>query len=799
MRVRHCVGLGRDKEVAQVERQLHFVECPDNQDLGYYHVLSYQSRAQALVERGQLGEELEVLVRQFEQLGQNPKQVHLSIATYYLHVAHARVHQCLRASPAQRAVLLPKLRGALADLEASTRIEGLGSHTEVVRGAYQWFAGSTARAERSLVRAEALAQQYSVPWVSYSVARVRAHMLRAAGREADARDQARVAALWARNYAQRNLLRFIEEEFELSESPDVPARGELEAAHTRRHLHALLRIGQANSRELGPERQARMILDELLDALGAARAFLFMRVEDSGLLALHAVRGSGGADLDLTTEYDHRLVDQVYATGQAHPAEAHLSRDGRRGDNTCIVVALVLHEQVVGVLYLDRSDAEGSFRPEDTALLQALANQVPVALELGRALRERERLQLNLRQAQKMEAIGRLASGIAHDFNNVLAAIQFAAERLATWMTAEQEGHEELDDIRDSARRGTELTRQLLTFSSDKAPPPRRIILGEVVRDLLPMLRRLIRPEVRLEVDIDPAPLPTMVDPTDVERILLNLCQNASDAIPDRGTISIQIGRAPEEQSSALPTELRRSEQYALLTVSDTGTGMNDEVRLRLFEPFFTTKDSGTGLGLANVYAIVQRCLGHIEVASELDAGSSFRICLPVLGESDQPTAAMIPIHDDAVTAPLGKETILVVDDDEMIRRGLMRSLKRAGYHVLSARDGEDALRVVDAYDGLIDLAISDIHMPGMNGGQLMAALLERDPDMEPMFISNDAAPDLVRAGLMPPGVAFLRKPFQEAAFLALVAALLQPRPAQPQEFLQRPDNANSHRTPVRR
>ena len=777
-------GLGRDKDVAQLERQLRFVECADIKDLGVYHMLAYQSLAQDWSERGHLGEEFEELVEDFDRLGLNPKHVHVSIASYYLHVAHARVHQCLRAAPTQRATLMPKLQRAMADLEAATRIEGLGSHTEVVRAAYQWFCGSPEQAERSLVRAERLARQYSVPWVSYAVARLRAHMLRAAGQEADARDQARVAALWARNYAQVSRLRFIEQEFELSETLGVPARSELEAAHTRRHLHALLRIGQANSRELGPERQARMILDELLDALGAARAFLFMRAEGTGSLALRAVRGRGGTDLDPNSEYDHRLVDQVYATGQAHPAEAQL---GRRADSTCIVVALVLREQAVGVLYLDRSEVEGGFRAEDTALLTALANQVPVALELGRALRERERLQLNLRQAQKMEAIGRLAGGIAQEFNNILAAIQFAADSLATLMTVDQEGREELDDIRDSARRGAELTRQLVMFSSDKVLPPRRIVLGDVVRDLLPMVRRLIRPEVRVEVDIDPAPLPTMADPTDVERMLLNLCQNASDAIADRGTISIQVSRAPQEPSSPLRAELRPGVQYALLTVSDTGTGMNDEVRLRLFEPFFTTKSGGTGLGLANVYAIVQRCMGHIDVTSELEAGSTFRICLPLVGEAMQPPLGVTPAHESAAAEDLGGETILVVDDDDTLRRGLARSLKRAGYHVLAACDAEDALRAVEAYDGLIDLAISDIHMPGMNGSQLMAALLERDPDIKPLFISNDAAPDLVRTGLIPRDAMFLRKPFEEAAFLALVSALLSRRPAQPHEHRSTP------------
>jgi signal transduction histidine kinase/CheY-like chemotaxis protein len=776
-------ALGRHEDVAHLERQLQFVECTEIHGLGYCHLLSYQCRAQRVTELSVLGEELDALVEDFDSLGQNPTQVHLGVVVYYVHVAHARVHQCLRATPADRSALLPKLKRALADLEAAVRIEALGSHSLVIRAAYHWFCGSGKDAETALVGAEALARQYGVVWVSYAAARLRAHMLRAAGDEEAARDQARIASLWAKNHAQLSRLRFIEEEFELSETVDDTGRSEVEAAYARRHLDALLRIGQANSRELGPERQARLILDELLEALGAARAFLFMRAPGTASLALRAARGRGGEDLDANADYDRRLVEQVYATGQTHPTDPN-SRDGRRTDSACIVVALVLREQAVGVLYLDRSDAKNGFRPEEAALLQALTNQVPVALELGSALRERERLQHNLRQAHKMEAIGRLAGGIAHDFNNVLAAIQFATDSLATLMAVDQDGREELNDIRDSARHGAELTHQLLTFSRGQAVPPRRIILGEVVRDLLPMLRRLIRPEVRIEVDIDEAPLPTMADPSQLERVLLNLCQNASDAIVDPGTISIRV--AATADGSALAADLRPGKAYALLTVSDTGAGMNDEVRLRLFEPFFTTKSGGTGLGLANVYAIVQQCMGHIEVTSELGMGSSFRICLPLVEDAAEPGDEASGDRDSVEPEDLDQDTVLVVDDDETVRRGLARILKRAGYNVLSGCDGEDALRVVDAYDGLIDLAITDIHMPGMTGPQLMAAIRERDPEVKSLFISGDARAELLQAGRLTHDDAFLRKPFEEAALLAEVDTLLNPP-------LQRPQEQSSH------
>ncbi|HKU38602.1 MAG TPA: ATP-binding protein [Polyangiales bacterium] len=749
------VALGRTRDIASLEERLRFIECAPLQDLGCFASVSYQSRIQLLTERADLGDEFEALVEEFNRQGHNPKQVHLAVVVHYIHVAHARVHQCLCATPEQRRALLPRLERALADLEAAVRIEALRSHALVVRAAYLWLSGSEQDPELRLVEAERLARRYSAVWVSHAVARLRAHIFRAAGEHDAARDQAKVAALWARNYGQATRLRIVEQEFGLAEIVSDPARSERDGTHTRRHLDALLRIGQANSRELGPERQARLILDELLNAIGAARALLFMHAEPGNSLTLRAGRSARGEDLDGGVDYDRELVARVYATGQTQVGAG-------RSDRSCLVIALVLREQAVGVLYLDRSHGDGGFRPEDAALLQALANQVPIALELGSALRERERLQHNLRQAQKMEAIGRLAAGIAHDFNNVLAAIQFAAASLATLIPPDSDGYEELIDIRDSARRGAVLTHQLLTFSRDKNLSPRRIVLGEVVHDVLPMLRRLIPAEVRIDVQVDEAALVVLSHPSHLERVLLNLCQNASDAMHGSGSIAIRVARAPEHD-------------HAELLVADTGPGMNDEVRQRLFEPFFTTKTGGTGLGLANVYAIVQQCKGHIDVTSELGMGSSFRICLPLApGSPGSQGDADAGAADGGGRDLAPRPTVLVVDDDESARRSLERLLKRAGYEVLAARDGEHALSVIEERVGSLDLLITDIHMPGMTGAQLAAALRQRDPEHRMLFISGDARDDLLKARLIEPHDAFLRKPVEERELLTLIERVLK-------------------------
>jgi eukaryotic-like serine/threonine-protein kinase len=767
--------LGREKDVTRLKRNLQFVECARIQPGSYFHQLGYQSRLQYYTERGDLGAGFEALVSEFDRLNLDPKQVHALVHIYYIHLAHARVHQCLRAEPGRRALLLPKLERAMRTLEPLiSRQRACEGHYLFVKAAHTWFHGSRDEAESLLVAAEKVANDYDVPWVSYASARLRAHILRAHGKLESAHNHARVAALLARRYGHMGWLRFIREEFELPESPE-PQRNDVDAPYTRRHLAALLRISQANSRELGPERQARLILDELIEALGAERALLFMRRDAPGTFALAAARSIGGCDLELSADYDHALVEQVYASGQTQLADTdHLIASSNRA---CVVVALVLREQAVGALYLDRSDAAGSFRPEDAALLQALANQVPVALELAGALRERERLQQNLRQAQKMEAIGRFAGGIAHDFNNILATIQFAAEGLATILSRLPEGRDELNEIQESARRGTELTRQLLTFSRGNSIPLRPLAVNEIVREITSTLRRLVRPNVSLELDVPEVQLLALGDPSQFERVMMNLCQNASDAMPHGGTIAIRVceARLVRREPPAIDAE---PEDYVLLTVTDTGAGMTEEVRARLFEPFFTTKTGGTGLGLANVYAIVQQCGGEIEVASEPGVGSTFRIYLPrvelgkeleAAAEASPEARALVMDEDD-----LGVGTVLIVDDDEDLRARMVQALEGAGYQVLSAPDGPEALSLVDALDGLLDIAITCLHMSDMDGVQLADALLSRDPDVKLLFVSGEEPDETQLQELRDRNGTFLEKPFDEQVLLDKVSVMLR-------------------------
>ena len=773
-------SLGREQEVPELARRVSRVQRAELQPGSYFHFLSYQERLQRLIEASDLGHRFELLVREWQSLAQSPRHAHPLVALYFVHLAHARVHQCLRAEAHEQKLLLKRLRPALADLEAAARQSIFKAHACVTRAAYCFFTGHESDAEQKLAEAEALARETGCVWVSFAAARLRAHMLKARGKLGAARDEARIAAQIARRYGPRSRLRAICEEFELPEYAGDRAVADAETLSVRRHLDALLHIAQASSRELSPPRQARFIVDELLETLSAERGFLFMREAGSGNLQCHAARRAAGEDLTAGgASYERALVEQVYATGQT------LFVGGTNGsygsgpaqERACMVVALVLREHVVGVLYLDRSAAAGSFSADDVALIEALANQVPVVLELANSLRERERLEQNLRHAQKMEAIGRLAGSIAHDFNNILATIEFAASCLTGHV--DDSAEEDLSEVRDAARRGAELTRQLLLFSRGKSVPPRHVDLVEVLHGLHPLLCRMVRSDVQIELRAPDELLPLLADPSQLERLVMNLCRNASDAMSGGGVVTLELRRARQLPAQLTASEASARGEYVELRVVDRGSGMSEEVRARLFEPFFTTKSSqqGTGLGLAIVYAIVQQYAGHIEVQSELGAGSTFRVYLPLCAEQRDADGTpvrvsvprFVPELDDTVPP-----SVLLVEDDDGLRRQCERALESAGYAVITACEGEEALRLLADAELLPQLAITDIHMPGMDGLTLAHRLRDAQPAMRLLFISAEGPDSVVAEHLLDAGSSFLQKPFDADTLLQEVEVLLQ-------------------------
>jgi two-component system, cell cycle sensor histidine kinase and response regulator CckA len=392
-----------------------------------------------------------------------------------------------------------------------------------------------------------------------------------------------------------------------------------------------------------------------------------------------------------------------------------------------------------------------------------------------RNLTEERTRQAQLLQAQKMESVGRLAGGIAHDFNNLLTVITGTVELALASLAQHEPLHADLTDVREAAQRASALTRQLLAFSRQQVLRPEVMDLNRVVSDLSKMLRRLIGEELAFALDLAEDLGVVKADVNQLEQVILNLVVNARDAMPDGGTLTVttrSVTIAGEGPDGPTPGE------YVRLTVQDTGVGIAPSVKARLFEPFFTTKEvgKGTGLGLATAFGIVSQSGGTITVDSVEGRGAAFHVFLPRLGGEEVPAAGP-GARDGAEEPPTARGTILLVDDEPTLRRITLRILERAGYRVLAASSGAEAIRLAERHPGTIDLLLTDIVMPGMNGPQLFAELRRRDPELRVLFTSGypgDAGQD----HRLPDGgdVPFIPKPYSVADLTAQVRRLLTAR-----------------------
>ena len=391
----------------------------------------------------------------------------------------------------------------------------------------------------------------------------------------------------------------------------------------------------------------------------------------------------------------------------------------------------------------------------------------------GRDLTERRHLEAQLLQAQKMEAVGRLAGGVAHDFNNLLTVIQGYGELLALSLEGDAERRENVGEIVKAAERASTLTRQLLAFSRRQVLETRILDLGEVVTGAEKMLRRLIGEDVEVVV-VKPAALGRVkADPGQIEQVLLNLAVNSRDAMPGGGRLTIELLDASLEAPLTTSHDSIPPGPYVVVSVRDTGCGMDAGTFSHLFEPFFTTKEKGkgTGLGLATVFGIVKQSGGYVDVESAPGAGTTFRVYLP---RSDAPATSGVRPR---VRSRAGSETVLLVEDEAAVRNLVKAVLERKGYAVLAASDGAAALALVDGHAGAIHLLLTDVVMPGMNGRDLAARVKAKRPAIKVVFMSGypaDAPADFGMEG----GPAFLSKPFNERALSMKLREVLDARPA---------------------
>ena len=395
--------------------------------------------------------------------------------------------------------------------------------------------------------------------------------------------------------------------------------------------------------------------------------------------------------------------------------------------------------------------------------------------ERRRIEEEKLHLQTQLAQAQKMDSIGRLAGGVAHDFNNMLGVILGQAELALDELDLSSPLYDGLQEIRKAAARSGELTRQLLAFARKQTIAPKPLDLNATVEGMLQMLRRLIGENVELAWLPCPVPARVKMDPSQIDQILANLCVNARDAVGDKGHVAIETGLAEFDDKHCAAHAGFLPGRFVRLAVRDDGCGMDAETRARLFEPFYTTKEvgQGTGLGLATVYGIVTQNDGFIRVDSEPGRGSTFQIYLPQLQDESVETAPAAP-----PPLPAGHETILLVEDEPALLNMARTMLEQIGYRVLPAASPAAALRLAKLESGRIDLLMTDVVMPQMNGRDLGKILAEEIPGLKRLFMSGYTSDVIAPHGVLDAGVHFIAKPFTPAELAAKIRAVLADPPA---------------------
>ena len=465
----------------------------------------------------------------------------------------------------------------------------------------------------------------------------------------------------------------------------------------------------------------------------------------------YEVVGHAAVEIGWITEEDRvRLREELQAHGRIAEMEMNFrAKDGRK------IIGLISGELI-------------SVQGRDCLLVVTID-----ITERRRIEAERERLQAELAQSQKMEAVGRLAGGIAHDFNNLLTAIGGFARILESDLRSGSGDPEDAVEIRRAADRAAALTARLLAFAGRHTVHPTNIDLAAAVELIRPMLVRIV-PE-RIEIVTEASPGPAVEgDPAEIDQVILNLVVNAADAIAGIGTVNITTGKADHDAKFVRGHLNARPGPHARLTVTDTGSGISEAVRARIFEPFFTTKEVGqrTGLGLATVYAVVERMGGTIDVRSAAETGTAFEIDLPA---SDSPAvAAVVPPEPPARR---GAERVLLVEDDPIVRRFATTALLRLGYHVIATETPAEAIAVPGSD---YDLLVTDVIMPGMVGTELVRTLRQTRPDLPVLFVSGYSQGSVSKAALEDPRTALLPKPFTPVELADAARRLLDGTPGTP-------------------
>lgn len=415
---------------------------------------------------------------------------------------------------------------------------------------------------------------------------------------------------------------------------------------------------------------------------------------------------------------------------------------------------------------------DGRRVPVETNTRLVYQDGVPLGVQgIARDVTVRKQLEEQLRQSQKMEAIGQLAGGVAHDFNNMLTVINGYASLMLQRIEADHPLKSYLEEIKTAGDRAANLTRQLLAFGRKQILQPRALNLNDIVSDMNKMLRRLIGEDIRFATKLAPKLKTVRADPGQIEQVLLNLVVNARDSMPQGGSLTIETDNVELDQEYANQHVGVQPGHFVVLAVSDTGIGMNEETKSRIFEPFFTTKgkDKGTGLGLSTVYGIVKQSGGNIWVYSEPGHGTSLKVYFPVL-DSPHEQLAHVPAESEVRR---GSETILLVEDEEIVRRLACKILEQTGYEVLEASHGEEAFRLCGVHAKPIHLLLTDVVMPGASGKEVADRLVSMRPGIKVLFMSGYTDEAIVHQGVLNSSAEFIQKPFTPASLSKKVREVL--------------------------
>jgi two-component system, cell cycle sensor histidine kinase and response regulator CckA len=530
-------------------------------------------------------------------------------------------------------------------------------------------------------------------------------------------------------------------------------------------------------------RSARLLL--AADATERVRAETALRESAERLRLVMRASNDAVYDWDVPSGHVHWTGGEIFGYGTAEQDyeigwwEARVHPDDRaRVEATLEAAVAGSAESWTEEYHFLRADGMYAAVLDRGLIVRGLDGQPVRMIGCMADLTERRRLEDQLRQSQKMEAVGRLAGGVAHDFNNVLTVVKSFSEFLLEDLDKLDPRRSDVEEIAKAADRAAALTRKLLAFSRKQVMRPEPLDLNSVVVGMEKMLQRLIGEDVRIATVLDPDLLAVEADPSSIEQAILNLAVNARDAMPDGGTLTIRTKNETLDKTDA--AWAIRPGHYAMLSVSDTGHGMDATTQARVFEPFFTTKPQGqgTGLGLAMVYGIVKQSGGHVWVESKPDQGTTFTVYLPQPAELDTATALRAAPRSAGDPRPAGTqaggETILVVDDEEAVRSSTRRALERAGYTVIPATDGADALRLFTEHDGAVDMVITDVVMPGLGGRELVGRLKIMSPELPVLFLSGYTEEGVRNQGVLEPGAAYLEKPFTSENLLHKVREVLE-------------------------